>query len=538
MDINEQFEELRDTLVHYWNTTVGYVHKMLIDYPLLNYGFSMGKKAIRVAKALAEQMSVEVKLRNWIKQFVGRADAVASTLMRIIDVVFNQSDLVSHQFESQPGHILYSQTLPFQWYSFVETPDIFKVVDLVNWSPSEEFDDVDLKGIQHDMLELISAVSQAFRKQTVIPPFSATALVAGDSHILTFDQTYYQFSGAQGCSYLLVSDFSHGKFSAVANFDQHMKRTSIDVISDDMTINIDTRTGQDPDLIKVTLNKRTTQLPIQFDHTYVYRQENTINVENSEGLKISCNTVHNICSFTISGWYFGKTGGLLGIYDNEPSNDWMTSERKIASNLEDFVSSWSVSDENHFCPVKIITQQIEPTPEEMDLCQAQFDVYDESSALMPCFSSIDPRPFKEMCIRDVQALKNQADKRQGICASSAAYIKQCKQAGVELWMPAQCVNCNMNQETMRHGESSRLEGLGLSSADVVFIVQQGQCLNDIQLSDLPMMISRSLASKGFTDNRFALVGFGGRDQLEQPHIFTSGSRIFNDVGRMSMAITK
>ena len=60
--------------------------------------------------------------------------------------------------------------------------------------------------------------------------FYLQALLAGDSHIVTFDQKYYDFAGSQGCSYLLASDFSHGKFSAVANYDQDMTRTSIDII--------------------------------------------------------------------------------------------------------------------------------------------------------------------------------------------------------------------------------------------------------------------------------------------------------------------
>ena len=45
---------------------------------------------------------------------------------------------------------------------------------------------------------------------------------------------------------------------------------------------------------------------------------------------------------TISGWYFGKTGGLLGIYDNEPSNDWMTPQREVVDDIKTFATSWQV----------------------------------------------------------------------------------------------------------------------------------------------------------------------------------------------------
>lgn len=142
-----------------------------------------------------------------------------------------------------------------------------------------------------------------------------------------------------------------------------------------------------------------------------------------------------------------------------------------------------------------------------------------------------------MCLTDMQAMKNRADKQSGICSSAAAYIKQCKQAGVELWMPGHCVRCEINsQETMANGESTRIQGNAPQSADVVFVVQQSSCLNDLELHDLPLLVDRSLTSKGLTDNRYALVGFAGSEQLKRPHIFTSGSQIFNDVTRMKTSL--
>jgi len=391
----------------------------------------------------------------------------------------------------------------------------------------------DLKALQHDILEVIDVVSAALHTKSVIPPFSATALVAGDSHIITFDRTYYNFAGSQGCSYLLTSDFSNGRFSAIANYDTDMRRTSIDVVTDGHTINIDTTPAVDGQ-IKVTLDKRNTQLPIQFDHTYVYREENTIVVENSEGLRTSCNTVYNVCTFTISGWYFGKTGGLLGIYDNEPSNDWMTSDRQIVETLEDFVNSWSVTHDKQ-CPVRFFSNSpAQPTLEEAQACES---VFSPSSALMPCFSTVDPTPYKSMCLRDMQAMKNRADKQSGTCSSAAAYIKQCQQAGVELWMPGHCVRCEINrQETMANGESTRIQGNSPQSADVVFIVQQSSCLGDLELQNLPQLVDKSLTNKGLTDNRYALVSFAGSNQLQRPHIVTAASQIFNDVSHMKTAL--
>ena len=89
---------------------------------------------------------------------------------------------------------------------------------------------------------------------------------------------------------------------------------------------------------------------------------------------------------------------------------------------------------------------------------------------------------------------------------------------------------------MANGESTRIQGNTPQSADVVFIVQKSSCLRDLELHDLPMLVDRSLTNKGLTDNRYALVSFAGKDNLQRPHIFTSGSQIFNDVTRMKTAL--
>ena len=48
--------------------------------------------------------------------------------------------------------------------------------------------------------------------------------------------------------------------------------------------------------------------------------------------------------------------------------------------------------------------------------------------------------------------------------------------------------------------------------------------------------SRSLKTEGQEDIKFSLVGFGGLGELTKPHIFTSGSRIFNDKSKMTPAL--
>jgi len=222
---------------------------------------------------------------------------------------------------------------------------------------------------------------------------------------------------------------------------------------------------------------------------------------------------------------------LLGIYDNEPSNDWMNPEREVISSLEDFVKSWTM-DKGKNCPIKFSDQMIPSTSVELDTCAEIFKT--ENSPLKPCFSSINPEPFNDMCLKDMELVKNRPDKRTGVCPAASAYVEQCRTAGVEIWIPGQCVQCKQqNNMIMKNGESTRYQGNAPeNSVDIVFIVQQSQCLAETKLKDLPYMIERSLKDKGQDSLRFALVGFGGQDQLAKPHVFTSGSQIFNDVSKM------
>merc|ERR1739838_1050702 len=78
-------------------------------------------------------MSVEHNLKTWVRKIIGRADALASTLVRIIDVVYHEKDLIGYEFSHDlaAGSIVYEQVMPFQWHSFQDTPDIVKVAGLM-----------------------------------------------------------------------------------------------------------------------------------------------------------------------------------------------------------------------------------------------------------------------------------------------------------------------------------------------------------------------------------------------------------------------
>jgi hypothetical protein len=43
-------------------------------------------------------------------------------------------------------------------------------------------------------------------------------MVIGKHHFITFDNKFYNFTGAGACSYLLANDFLHNRFSAFVTY--------------------------------------------------------------------------------------------------------------------------------------------------------------------------------------------------------------------------------------------------------------------------------------------------------------------------------
>ena len=76
----------------------------------------------------------------------------------------------------------------------------------------------------------------------------------------------------------------------------------------------------------------------------VTRDGERVRVTSQYGLTVDCNLRFDVCSLDITGWHFGKTGGLLGTYDNEPANDLAlpTGELTGADDLEGFADAWRV----------------------------------------------------------------------------------------------------------------------------------------------------------------------------------------------------
>lgn len=151
------------------------------------------------------------------------------------------------------------------------------------------------------------------------------------------------------------------------------------------------------------------------------------------------------------------------------------------------------------------------------------------SVLRPCFRLVDPRPYKTMCLNDMGNVKSSAAEESGVCTAAAAYVTECQLAGLDILVPAQCVRCKLeNGESIASGETKNFHNDAPKSADVVFIIDYKSCLKQTSLSPLPTVIDSALNGAKIGQNRFAVVGYGGKGIFSRPHIRTAKGQIWSN----------
>lgn len=122
-----------------------------------------------------------------------------------------------------------------------------------------------------------------------------------------------------------------------------------------------------------------------------------------------------------------------------------------------------------------------------------------------------------------------------ICKAAASYAAQCKSRGVRVKIPSGCVRCQMDGETMLERDmkviSSPPEGSPtFRSTDVVFIVETKDCNRALKsktkLDTVAQALEKELGKKGFKNNRYAAVVFGGDGVYNQPHSIVQKGQVF------------
>ncbi|KAJ9580979.1 hypothetical protein L9F63_023840, partial [Diploptera punctata] len=351
------------------------------------------------------------------------------------------------------------------------------------------------------------------------PPFKAQAMIAGSQHFMTFDRRFFEFEGS--CSYLLAQDFVDRNFSLVISYDRnnkaHMYELALIIGREVVLVNVF------EDSVKLQ-SEGIRQLPVAVDDTYIYQEAQILTIESAKGFIIQCNLKFDVCTITLDGWYFGKTAGLFGTMDNEPSTDFYTSTKTIDNDLGRFVRSWAI--ESQKCTTSKNLALVEPSTDSdlFSLCESFFKT--KASQFSPCFAVVDPAPFMRMCLNSRDADKNEP------CTIAVAYMQICLMENTPLRIPDDCVKCQLvDGQELVEGDFHQLDGNDVpQSTDVVFIIEAKDCNKNIKnnrnLDSLASLLSKELADLKILSNRYAVVVFGGSGVFDEPRSIVVNNNVF------------
>lgn len=182
----------------------------------------------------------------------------------------------------------------------------------------------------------------------------------------------------------------------------------------------------------VILNGSPRESPIQIGNLTVQRENSLLVLDSGTGFKVECNLANDHCTMMVSGWYYGRTGGLLGTYDNEPATDMMTPTRELKSDVAEFASKWATG---RRCQVvnKARQQTAFPGDPTYDICASFF--VDPKSPLRSGFKVVDPNSYMVMCMNNMPVRRQSV---QDTCKVISLYITECRQEGIHITPPVEC----------------------------------------------------------------------------------------------------
>lgn len=508
--------------INYVTNTVNDIYKHINAMPLIAYTRHAANLVYEKARWMWEHYELSNHIKNQIHSWIENLDKLLLRLLNAIDMdASSPTKSLTPSITLRPdiGLVEYSQKLPIDWHGFNELPK-FEQLQLYEQAKDHANEIASLDKYRYYLMDTLYDMTNNISMTSVLPPFSAYGIVAGRKHYITFDKKFYDFTGE--CSYLLASDFLNNKFSAFVTYEiknREAVKKSLTVLIEGYRIEINPNK-------QVTVDGQKVEMPVEVNsQTWIKIIGERVVIHSELGVEVDCNLYHDICTVELSGWYFGKTGGLLGTFDYEPTNDLSLPNGTNTQSVETFADSWHVGSARCYSTNHALTstQHDAETKSSSDSNQCTEYFEEPLSPLRPCFSRVETDPFYKMCLSELAD-----NKTDGVCLSVAAYVSQCKKAGVDIMMPHNCVRClSSNGNTMKAGQLEVFHGVNVKTADIVFVVEQSPCIKKMNLAELLLKLDSAMNHQSL-DTRFSVVGFGG-NKFSEPHTRTSNGKIWSSL---------
>ena len=254
---------------------------------------------------------------------------------------------------------------------------------------------------KHDFVKTMSIVRKSLSRA-----YDGQAAVIDGKHFITFDGKHFSASGS--CSYLLARDFVNGTYSVILKNSGDVPSYVIQIGNRYLEVNTDPMIPE-----KVTLDGEPISSGPQ-EGFFVHYMFKGVRIY-SENLKFVLHTDTGLVTIETPIWFFGRTGGLLGNYNREPSDDFRTPSRSVAANEKDFLKAW----ETESCEGEtVLFRERSEDVEVVEFCEKTFK--NEQSSLSFGFSLRSAENYHDLCLRAAQAVE---DKIRSSCQIAHAYLK-------------------------------------------------------------------------------------------------------------------
>ncbi|XP_059491190.1 apolipophorins [Neocloeon triangulifer] len=358
--------------------------------------------------------------------------------------------------------------------------------------------------------EIFFTYSVPRRFDDAVIPYRAFGQISGSKHFYTFDGDHYTLKG--DCQYLLAKDFDDGNFSLTVELAGNELRSVAYIDAKD---NVEIKADH-----SVLVNGQVADLPFHQNDVSIYRTLNAVNLKSKYGVEIVCDLHHDLCSFAVNGYYFGKTRGLLGTITNEKFDDWTLPNGKIATTVSQFSNAYMLSDS---CQNQVPVEHKHNTHAE---CANAFTA---PASFSECFSFVDRTPYRQGCEDAFDDAQTPEQKSAAICDAAAAYVSKCRDATFLLpTLPLNCAQCSLGATSINVGKTAVVKTAG--KVDAVILVEQVSD-NEVTFKDLVLPLAAQvkvdLTSKGFTDIRSVLIGYGAPGQ-QWPSLYTTDGKFIFD----------
>ncbi|XP_053620364.1 uncharacterized protein Apoltp [Plodia interpunctella] len=409
-------------------------------------------------------------------------------------------------FDPRVGEILLEQKLPMSWHAFNRTPDFSEISE---YRTVRDFLD-DWLVTNRTIWSYYYEIRPYMDLNNILPPFSGMAVMTGQGTLVTFDKRVFTISEAG--SFLLSKDYRQNNFTIVMTSNEEA-RYDLVVVTRSSLIRLDLYKQQ------ISLGRDVLSLPAAIDGFTIDRQTDVIQVQSQQGVDIECNFLFKSCKIQVSGWCYATLGGLLGTYNNEQFDELRMPNGSYTTSVTEMAHGWALGPtvgklENH--EIKNDTQ-----------CEKFF--MNKVSPLHPCFSIISAEPFHTECCAGVDA-----------CALASAYMQLCAQQHVATHIPDHCMQCATPQgDAIEEGTFHELQYVP-NSTDVVFIVEAQNCNRNLRKrKNIDLFVEAfdsRLQGGGLSDNRYAVVAFGGSGIYRSPRALYVSNNVFTDATELPVHI--